>query len=229
MNDSDATPGTARGANRTAEEFRASLERRREADDLLSEARAARQAAIAEAVEIVRVAESMARVIEDAARVAAQTTLAEATARSEQVVARAREQVVRLLIGDEPPAPPPVPDPSPDDGVGEPATPESHLATARRDIDALQEAALAEVAAQQRHAQAAFQEQIGITIGRLESMASDVQLVVDRAMSELTESLSPLAERPSAWTPDPGTANGDGPRSTESWHERWRSLFRPPR
>lgn len=224
MNETDETPGEARGAKAAADEFRASLERRREADDMLSAARVARQDAMAEAVEIVRVAEAMARVIEDAARAAAQATLAEATARSEEVVARAREEVARLLNGAE--------ELSARSGTSNaPATTTAaEVESARLGIQALQETALAEVAAQQRHAQAAFHEQIGTTIGRLETMASDVQLVLDRAMSELTESLAPLAELPVAWTVEPPpSTNGEVAKSVEPWHERWRNLFRPPR
>ena len=208
--------------------FRASLERRRETEDLLAEARAARQEAMAEAVEIVRVAESMARVIEDAARAAAQATLADATARSEQVVARAREEVSQLLVG----ADEAITKSRTDDwgavDVGRAAT-EAELDRARRGIEALQETALAEVAAQQQHAQAAINEQIGATIGRLETMASDVQMVLDRAMAELTESLAPLTEQPVTWTVDPLAINGHGGSPAEPWHERWRNLFRPAR
>ena len=108
-------------------------------------------------------------------------------------------------------------------------TTEAELERARRGIQALQETALAEVAAQQRHAEEAFHEQIGATIGRLEAMASEVQMVVDRAMTELTGSLSPLAEVPVSWTMDPPSINGDTGTSSEPWHERWRKLFRPPR
>lgn len=223
MTDSDTTPGPAREASRAADLFRASIERRRETEDLLSEARAARQAAMAEAVEIVRVAEAMARVVEDAARAAAHATLADATARSEQVVARAREEVARLLVGLDPGAERSAP------VVPRGPTPEAELERARRGIEELQETALAEVATQQRHAQTAFNEQIGFTIGRLESMASEVQMVLDRAMTELTESLTPLAEVQSSWATEPLSTDGDDARPSAPWHERWRNVFRAPR
>jgi hypothetical protein len=218
MTDSDATPGDAREASRAADEFRASLERQRQAEDAMSAARAARQEAMAEAVEIVRVAEAMARVIEEAARAAADATLAEATTRSEEVIARAREEIARLVRPEE----------SRTVGTTGAATDVGPSAAARS-IQALHETALAEVAAQRRHAQLAFHEQIGATIGRLETMASDVQMVLDRAMAELSESFVPLAELPAGWTPDPPATNGDKAPRTEPWHERWRNLFRPPR
>ena len=231
MTESGATPGEARDASRAADEFRASLERRRESEDVLAEARVARQDAMAEAVEIVRVAEAMARVIEDAARAAADATLAEATARSEQVVAKAREEVARLLVtGDEPVARSTREDFHRQRKVDAARTAtEAELDRARRGIQALQETALAEVAAQREHAQAAFHEQIGTTIGRLEAMASEVQMVLDRAMTELTESLAPLSELPVSWVADPPPTNGTLPKPAEAWHERWRSLFRPAR
>lgn len=105
---------------------------------------------------------------------------------------------------------------------------EAELEHARREIQALQERALAEVAAQQRNAEAAFHDQVGATIARLEAMATEVQMVLDRAMTDLTGSLSPLAEAPVSWTVDPPSANGDAATPSESWHERWRKAFRPP-
>lgn len=169
MTESEATgPGDTGEASRAADDFRIALERRRETEDLLAKGRVARQEALDEATEILRVAEEAARVIEEAARAAARTTLAEATARAEQGIA------------------------------------------------------------QQRHAQAAYQEQVDAMIARIDAMASDVQLVLDRAMAELIETLTPLAEPPVSWTVEPHSTNGDGERATAARRERWRTLFRPP-
>lgn len=55
--------------------------------------------------------------------------------------------------------------------------------------------ALEAATARDDRAHAALSEQVSATIGRLESMASDVQMVLDSALAEVVESLAPVADR----------------------------------
>lgn len=199
MTDREATaPGAIREASRAAIDFRASLGRRRESEDLLAAARAARLEAMDEAAEVVRVAESVARRIEDAARSAALAMLAEATDRAGRVLAQAQEEVARLGA---------------DAGGAGCWAPVSQAAeVTKADVD--------------------HHEQVSAAIGRLDAMASDIQMVVDRTMAELTDALAPLARQADSRATAPPAApatNGELVRPPTTWHDRWLTRSRTTR
>ena len=144
-----------------ARDFRVSLEHRRDIDDLVAEAVAARQRATVDAAEIVRDAEALAKAIVDEAR----AEVARITAEAERV---------REVRG----------------------------------------------------------EKVSATIHRLESMASEVQMALDSALSEVAESLSdqPTASEepePAPQSPDPSSHQVRD--AAEARLERWRERFRQTR
>jgi hypothetical protein len=107
--------------------------------------------------------------------------------------------------------------------------------------------ALEAATARDDRADAALSEQVSATIGRLESMASDVQMVLDSALAEVAESLAPVAHRRrpgGADAPDAPEAVPDGEpdvlpnpaadaeserTAAELRLERWRNRFRQTR
>jgi cell division septum initiation protein DivIVA len=108
--------------------------------------------------------------------------------------------------------------------------------------------ALEAATARDDRADAALSEQVSATIGRLESMASDVQMVLDSALAEVAESLAPVAHRQRPEGADAPDAVPDGEpdvmpdgepeaapdaeserTAAELRLERWRNRFRQTR
>lgn len=92
--------------------------------------------------------------------------------------------------------------------------------------------ALEDASARNDRADAVLGEQVSATIGRLESMASDVQMALDSALADVTESLAPVAGRrqpdhvASSSDKSPGT---QARAAAEARLDRWRDRLRQAR
>lgn len=84
-------------AGDAAREFRASLEKRRAAEDLAAPSVEARQRATTYAEDIVRMADALAHTIEDEARERAEQIVADAQARADRTIADAEASRAALL------------------------------------------------------------------------------------------------------------------------------------
>ena len=79
-------------------------------------------------------------------------------------------------------------------------------------------------------ADAAHVERVSATLGRLESMASEVHMVLDNAIAEVTDSLAGDVESGSdsaSWTDK--TPASQARAAAEARHDRWRERFRQAR
>ena len=224
-------------ASEAARDFRAALDQRRDAEDIMSVALAARQQAATYAGKIVCQSEELASEIEAEARAEARAATAAAQARADEILAEARESAAQIAAEAEAT----VADAQRHEAEARAAADsvraqaEADLAQTRLETEQLREAARVEVAAQRSMARAAVNDQARQTLHRLESLTQQVQSALDRARSDFGGTVAHLAEfevptaSMSALTTDTDSESDDLLSPHETTEDRRRKPFRAVR
>jgi hypothetical protein len=183
-------------AGEAASEFRATLDFRREAEDIMANALEAQHHAAASASGTIHHSEALARQIEEDARASARAATTSAQERAEQIVTDALKEAAHISEKAESGARAWRREEAEARAVVEAtrARADAEAAEARLETEQLREAARTEVAAERSAGRAALDEQSSCTISHLETMTREVQATLDRARGEVANTLSFLAD-----------------------------------